>query len=293
MLKLEQGIVISYQGSRALVQTADGCQHLCKLRSSMRALVTGDGVELERIQDEYLVVAQLPRDSEIYRTDSRGQRKSIAANLDCLAIVVAVLPEPHTALIDKYLVAANLNQLSAILIINKIDLAGADRLNSMAEIYLQLGIPVFRVSVEDPSSLSELKAVLSDRRLAFVGQSGVGKSSLTNILVSGADARVGTLSTKRSKGRHTTSASHIYHLRSGGWILDSPGIREFEIRDLTADDIEGGFSDIHEVGAACKFRNCAHNGDRGCAVEEAVNRRQIAPERYKNYLAMRSLAGFS
>lgn len=290
MTKIPNGrfpaLLVSYQGSRALVRDESGREFQCKMRQIARDSVTGDQVVVELVDDEPVISERSDRASEFFRTDMRGQKKMIAANLNCLAIVVAAEPEPHLGLIDRYLVGAELCGLKAEIVINKSDLADHPALADIRRIYPQIGYGVTSVSAKQVSNLDELRDWAANKKLAFLGQSGVGKSSLINALTSQAHAAVGSLSTKRAKGRHTTTSSFIYEMPFGGWIMDSPGIRDFENAQWKADEVIRGFPELYEASLGCKFRNCRHINDKGCAIVECLKQGELEPSRFENYRAI-------
>lgn len=279
-------LLISYQGSRAWVRKDDGVEFQCKMRQSGRDTVTGDRVMVEMVQDEPVIIERCDRSSEFFRSDMRGQKKMIAANLDCLAIVVAPQPEPHLGLIDRYLAGAELCGIRAELVINKTDLAEHPIFADIRRIYPKIGYGVTEVSASKSSNLGGLSSWAAGKSLAFLGQSGVGKSSLINALTDSGVAVVGELSGKRAKGKHTTTSSHIYQMPFGGWIMDSPGIRDFDNAQWSADQLIRGFRDLYDRSLECQFRNCAHDADRGCAVQASLKAGDIEASRYESYRGM-------
>lgn len=276
-------LLVSYQGSRVVVRDDQGREYQCKLRQAARDSVTGDRVVVGVANGEPVVQSRHSRTSEFFRTDMRGQKKMIAANLNCLAIVIAPEPEAHLGLIDRYLVAAELSGLSARIVINKSDLVAQPVIDEVKRIYPKIGYDFVEVSAKQ-GDISSLSVWAADKKLAFLGQSGVGKSSLLNALIDKEVAEVGELSSKRAKGRHTTTSSYIYQMPSAdGWVMDSPGIRDFENLSWTADEVLRGFPEIYRASLSCQFRNCGHNADRGCAVMESLELGDIEPSRLDNY----------
>ena len=277
-------LLVSFQGSRALVRQDNGEEVQCKMRQAARDTVSGDRVVVQIAGDEPVIESRLARSSEFFRTDMRGRKKMIAANLDCLAIVVAAEPEPHLGLIDRYLLGAELCGLRAEIVINKADLPNQPVLDEIKRIYPKIGHQVTPVSAKHGDNLNALVAWAKGKKLAFLGQSGVGKSSLINALTDSTSAAVGELSAKRTKGRHTTTSSYIYDMPFGGWIMDSPGIRDFENAEWHAEDVIRGFPELYEASLNCQFRNCQHLNDKGCAVTKGLNEGAIEESRYQSYL---------
>ncbi|MEQ9565102.1 MAG: ribosome small subunit-dependent GTPase A, partial [Pseudomonadales bacterium] len=277
-----------HHGSEAKVRDDEGEESRVQMRQSARDLVVGDRVFLQQNDGDqsWIIVARGERKTEIFRTDQRGSKKLIAANLDALLVVVAPQPEPHLNLVDRYLAAAEIFDISPAIVINKSDLVNASVLDEIQRIYPKLGYPVFRVSAFSKESLDVLNQWVQGKKLAFVGQSGVGKSSLINSILEKFVAQVGALSGKRPKGRHTTTASHTYPMPENGWIMDSPGIREFGNSVWTFYEIVRGFPEIQKFSEQCKFRNCVHGEDRGCAVRQALTDGKIEASRFQTFISL-------
>jgi len=284
LTKQFEALLISYRGSRVVVRDIEGVDHPCKLRQAARDSVTGDRVKVEMVGDEPVVSARLERESEFLRTDMRGRPKMIAANLDSLVIVIAASPEPHLGLIDRYLVGAELSNIQPEILINKTDLEATSVIDDVRRIYPSIGYRVTEVSAKKQSNLEELKQWAQGKRLAFLGQSGVGKSSLINALTNSDIAEIGALSHKKTKGKHTTTASFIYQMPFGGWIMDSPGIRDFENSLWDSEALIRGFPELYELSLGCAFRNCQHQSNKGCAILEALENQTIFASRYRHYI---------
>src|SRR5690606_22343042 len=231
----QTGLVIAHFGVQVEVEALEGelsgQVQRCHLRANLPPLVTGDTVVWRAgNQGHGVIVAQLPRRSELCRPDMRGQLKPVAANVDQIVIVFAPLPHPHANLIDRYLIAAEHAGIHPLLLLNKADLLDADNaphVESLLTTYRQLGYPVLEVSAHEGDGMTAFQAALDNHVSVFVGQSGVGKSSLVNSLLPGVDIRVGALSELTGKGTHTTSNARLFHFTNGGELIDSPGIREF------------------------------------------------------------------
>ena len=287
-MRNKTALLVSYHGSGARVRDDSGSEYQVQMRQSARDLVAGDRVLLEQndADQSWIIVASEERKTEIFRTDQRGSKKLIAANLDAMLVVVAPEPEPYLSLIDRYLAAAEIFGISPAILINKSDLKNENVLDEIRRIYPGLGYPVFSVCALSPRSLVELRQWLQGKKLAFVGQSGVGKSSLINSILDKSVAQVGTLSGKRPKGRHTTTSSHIYPISEGGWIMDSPGIRDFGNSIWSFHEIVRGFPEIQKFSERCEFRNCVHGTDRGCAVRQALAAGKIEASRFQTFIGL-------
>ncbi|WP_287029538.1 small ribosomal subunit biogenesis GTPase RsgA [Pseudomonas sp. UBA6310] len=287
----QTGLVIAHFGVQVEVEAVDGeirgQVFRCHLRANLPALVTGDRVVWRAgNQGNGVIVAQLPRNSELCRPDSRGQLKPVAANVDLIVIVFAPLPEPHANLIDRYLIAAEHAGIRPLLLLNKADLVdeqNGPRLNALLAVYRQLGYPLMEVSAHEGGGMDALQARLDGHVSVFVGQSGVGKSSLVNSLLPGVDTRVGGLSEVTGKGTHTTTTARLFHFPGGGELIDSPGIREFGLGHVSRDDVEAGFIEFADLLGTCRFRDCKHDREPGCALLKALEEGRIQPQRMASY----------
>ncbi|MEE3209946.1 MAG: ribosome small subunit-dependent GTPase A, partial [Pseudomonadota bacterium] len=188
--------------------------------------------------------------------------------------------------IDRYLVAAENCGIEPILLLNKIDLIDEEIQPYFDELlgdYEVLGYRSLRVCSKDEDSLADLKTFLNDRVSVFVGQSGVGKSSLIATLLPGEDLRIGALSENTRKGKHTTTTARLYHFPAGGDLIDSPGIREFGLWHMSPEEVMYGFRELRDIAGHCRFRDCAHESEPGCAIIEALENGEISDERFFSY----------
>jgi len=249
----------------------------------------GDRVRYELIADDepVLVTGITPRDNELQRLSGRGLPETIAANLSHLIVVMAALPAPDLYLTDRYLCAARLMGARGAIAWNKSDLAALPAAG-LAD-YEALGYPVLPVSAVDGAGIDTLRAWIGSGAAVLVGQSGVGKSSLLNALVPGADAVTREISGASDEGRHTTTASVLHPLAGGGSLLDTPGVRDFVPAVPERRAISAGFVEIEEFGRQCKFSDCSHLREDHCAVQEAVVAGQIDPRRYESYRRLMNL----
>ena len=286
----QEGLVITHYGSQLDVECLHGDQKgqifRCHLRANIERLVTGDRVAWRAGKElTGIIVAALPRHSVLNRPDPRGELKPIAANIDQIIVVFSPLPKPSTMLLDRYLVAVELSHIEPILLLNKYDLINKDEqhLIPMIQRYRDIGYTVLTSSTVNNQGLNELHEVLDQRISVLVGQSGVGKSSLINSLLPGADLRIGDVSENSGLGIHTTTSARLFHIPSGGELIDSPGIREFGLWHLKPNELIHGFRDITPFLGLCKFRDCNHQAEPGCAVLKAVKDGSITKQRFDNY----------
>lgn len=282
----QPGLLIAHYGTTLIVENQAGKLYRCTLRQNLGTLVTGDEVIWQQIDDTSgIVVAGLPRRSVITRPDRRTS-KPMVANVDRMVIVAALEPLPQETTLDRYLVIAETLSLPTLIVINKMDLppkTGATQLLERLTIYQEMGYPSLEVSTKTQKGIPTLAKMLQDHNSIFVGQSGVGKSSLLNCLVPDAKIHIQALSRIQRLGRHTTTASRLYHLPGGGNIIDSPGIHQFNLRHYSQALILKGFKEFVPFLGNCKFRNCQHLAEPGCALLAAVVEGHIAPFRLKNY----------
>lgn len=288
-----QGRVTRVSGRQCLVE-AEGCVWQCKVRGRLKAgarrttvpIAVGDQVQIEVTgPDSGVIETVLPRRSWIARAASGGRpyQQVIAANLDRLIIVVAVAqPEVRTGFIDRSLVAAHSGQVEPLVCFNKIDLAPAFAAGPIPQVYADLGYQTLFVSAATGEGMDGLEAAVKGRMAAFLGHSGVGKSSLLNRLDRQLDLPTRQLMERHDRGRHTTTAVQLYRIR-GGLLADTPGIKELHPWGLAKEGLVGYFSEMAPLAAACHFRNCTHLHEPGCAVLAAVQAGGIADFRHQSY----------
>ncbi len=284
------GITISHYRAQADIEcVTTGDVVRCHLRANLPGIVTGDRVVWRRGQNEQsdsgIVEAINPRSSELCRPDSYGKMKLVGSNVTRAIIVIAPEPEAHSNLIDRYLVIAEHLGLEALLLLNKADLLAPNSpTQALLDKYQALGYNSLAVSSTQNTGMQTLQAAISEGCSIFVGQSGVGKSSIIQALLPSEEIKVGELSDVSRKGRHTTTHARLYHFPSGGDCIDSPGIREFGLWHLEPEHILQGFSEFRPFIGHCKFRNCTHINDAHCAISKAVATGDISRERYNSFV---------
>ena len=283
----QNGLVVAHFGTQVAVEDEDGTVLRCHVRANVQTLVTGAAVVWCRGEPTGVIVARLPRRGELCRPDPHGALKPVAANIDQIIIVFAALPQPHANLIDRYLVASAISGSEPILLLNKTDLLEEDAelarsMEALVSPYESLGYRVLRSAIGS-SGMTDLESALADRISVFVGQSGVGKSSIINRLLPEAGLRVGALSEARAKGTHTTTTAQLLHMPSGGSLIDSPGIREFGLWHMSRAEVEQGFVEFKPHLGHCRFRDCTHEHEPGCAILAAAERGNISPQRLDSY----------
>ena len=284
------GRIISHYGQHvdveSLITEDEGRIIRCTERSNLPRLVTGDLVVWsDDGADGGVVLALGQRRNFFGRPSPEGQFKAMAANIDIVLVVFASSPTPHVSLIDRYLVAIEQQHLTAVLVLNKLDLLNQEELTELDYIlspYGKIGYPVYKVSAEDGRGMDELEQVLANQTTILVGQSGVGKSSLLNKLSSGKLADVAPLSESWDRGTHTTTTSSLYHM-PGFDLIDSPGIREFGLGHIDEQQVFEGFIEFRPFAGSCKFRDCSHRQEPGCAIQAALEAGQIGVERVDSY----------
>lgn len=289
--EVQQGLVVTRHAKHADVETASGEIYRCNLRRTLSSVVVGDLVQW-RLGNEQLqgisgvIEAVLPRQNELARPDYYDGIKVMAANIDQIIIVSAVLPTLSLNIIDRYLVICETAKIPALIVLNKIDLLSESERAEVAKqlaIYEEIGYQTLCLSADTGENMAALDRYLAQGTSIFVGQSGVGKSSLINQLLPEVQAQTGAVSDTSGLGQHTTTASRLYHLPQGGNLIDSPGIREFGLWHLEPEQITLGYREFQKVLGTCKFRDCKHGTDPDCAIRQAVENGEISAVRFENY----------
>ncbi|CAC9631102.1 ribosome small subunit-dependent GTPase A [thiotrophic endosymbiont of Bathymodiolus puteoserpentis (Logatchev)] len=281
--KAQTGLVITRYGQHLLVESNSGNLVQCTARRNIDLSVAGDQVIFQATDNNKgIVTALFKRDNTLKRSN-----KLIATNIDELCLIVAIEPHYQFDLIDRYLIVAENQNLPIRLIVNKIELSSnIKQVKIDFAMYEAIGYPVSYLSVKAQTGIDTLKAQLNDKTQIFLGQSGVGKSSLINELIPELNLRVNQISTKSKLGKHTTTNTTLYHIPSGGDLIDSPGVREFHLDNLSNKEILNGFKEFKPFINQCKFRNCAHINEPNCGVKNALETDDIHPKRYVSYLAL-------
>lgn len=286
----QTGRIIAHYGANLDVEDSQGHVHHCLIRANLPNLVCGDRVIWQATgQDLGIITSLVPRTSLLSRHGYHNHPKPVAANIDQILVVAAPVPQLDEDLINQYLVAAELTGIRPTLVINKTDLLSAMEKNTLASqlaVYQHIGYTIIFASTRQRDGLSQILNCLQDNTSIFVGQSGVGKSSLINTLVPDADIRVGELSEATGLGRHTTSVTVLYHLPGGGDIIDSPGVRQFGLGPVSREHLAQGFVEFQGFIGQCKFKDCTHQHEPDCAIKDAVDQGKISRQRYESFLRL-------
>lgn len=292
--------VIKSTGSNITVRDEVGEVYLCKVRGNFRIkdidatnpVAVGDVVDVELRDHTHFITALHERRNYIIRKSVKlsKQVQILAANIDTAYVIATlVLPKTSTGFIDRFLATAEAYNINAGIIINKIDLLEKDLLDEAEELmklYSALGYKVFLVSAFNANDMSLLSAEISGKVNLFSGHSGVGKSTLINALIPRLDLKTGQISRQHLTGKHTTTFAEMHALPSGGYIIDSPGIREFGIFDFDKYNVSHYFPEMFKLLPQCRYNNCTHTNENGCAVIKALERGDIAESRYNNYVSI-------
>jgi len=296
-----KGLVVKNTGSWYQVKTESGELVECKIKGNFRMkeirstnpIAVGDIVEFEKTVDGTAMIHTIvDRKNYIVRRSSNlsKQFQILAANLDLVALVVTVnYPETSLVFIDRFLATAEAYRVPACIVFNKIDCYSAEEteyLDALVNLYTSLDYPTYKISAKKSINIEELMTFLSGKTTLFSGNSGVGKSTLINAIAPLSLAKTGEISSYHNKGMHTTTFSEMFELLSGGHIIDTPGIKGFGTIDMEEAEIGHYFKEIFKVSADCRFANCTHVHEPGCAVQEAVDKHFISLSRYQSYLSV-------
>lgn len=297
---MNRGLVIRSTGSSYEVKAEDGTVHTCRVRGKMRQkkfrstnpVAVGDWVQINQIDDDSFIEKIEERKNYIARKSVNLSKQShiIASNLD-QAVLVATIKDPMTfpTFIDRFCVASEAFHIPVVIVFNKVDLLDEEErevLEAFAETYQDIDYKVVFTSCETAEGLEPFKEVLKGKTSLLSGHSGVGKSTLVNLIDPKLDLRVGEISAAHATGQHTTTFAEMFELDFGGYIVDTPGIRGFGLIDIDKEELAGYFPEMRELLPECKFYNCLHIKEPGCAVKQALEDGELAETRYKSYLNM-------
>ena len=300
----KEGVVIRSTGSWYTVRFPDGATIDCRLRGKFRTkglkatnpVTVGDQVEVEPGigAGDAVITSIHPRRNYIIRRSVNLSRVShiIAANIDTVFVVASLIyPRTSTGFIDRVLVTAEAYEIPAALIFNKVDLYTEREMEVVEQLYSEytrIGYPCLVTGALEGTGIDRLKEKMRDKTSLFTGHSGVGKSALINAVEPGLRLKTGKLSTVHQKGRHTTTFAEMHPLAIGGYIVDTPGIKEFGLIDFNKGELAMYFPEMLKLVTECQYYNCTHNHEPGCAVRAGVEKGEVSAERYKNYLNMLS-----
>jgi ribosome biogenesis GTPase / thiamine phosphate phosphatase len=289
-----RGRVFRVHGLYSYVELDDGRPVRCTVRRVLKSLrtdersivTTGDWVRVTVGEPDSVIERVEPRRGVLTRS-SRRREHVLVANVDQLVIVVSLVePDLKVHLIDRYVASAEKGELKPILALNKVDLADRAALQPLVGAYSRIGIPTVLTSARSGEGIERLRGLLKDRASVFSGQSGVGKSSLLNALEPGLSLRVREVSEVNNKGKHTTTTAELIRLGFGGWVVDTPGVRQLQLWDTRPEEVEGYFREFRPFVALCKYPDCSHTHETGCRVKDAVRRKLLSERRYVSYLGL-------
>ena len=288
--QLQEGLVIGHRGKGLLVEDIHNNVFLCHTRRRLGSVTVGDRVIWKaEIGDTAVVKSVLPRRSLLSRPAARNKERPYAANIDTMYIVSAPKPIPDFLLIDQCVVMCEQHNIVPHLILNKIDIATKAQLDSLKkafQVYYDVGYSIFETSANNGQGIKRLETALNHHVNILTGQSGVGKSSLTSKLLPQREIRIGGLSEASGHGKHTTTAATLYHLPAGGDLIDSPGLAVFGLAGISQQQLAWGYREFRPYIEKCRFNNCKHHQDKGCAITTAIQKGSINQFRYQRYLKL-------
>lgn len=302
---MERGIVVKSTGSWYIVRLDSGRMAECRIRGKFRMegirttnpVAVGDMVKVEENQEECVITGIEPRRNYIIRKSTNLSKEShiIASNVDQALLIVTVNhPVTSTVFIDRFLAGAEAYTIPAILVFNKLDLYDEEdwaMWKGLSAIYRKIGYEVFGVSAVTGENIDRIQNLLKDKITVLSGLSGVGKSSLINRIEPGLQLKTAVISNAHDSGKHTTTFAEMFLLKEGGFIIDTPGIRSFGMVDMKKEEISHFFPEIFAKSSECRFYNCTHIHEPGCAVIDAVENEEISESRYASYLSMMEESG--
>ena len=288
-----RGRVLAVHGLTSTVEAENGALYQCAVRRLLKTLHTdqrhvvaaGDRIVFRPADSREGIIERIEPRHGVLSRESRGRQQILVANVDQL-VIVASAAEPYLKpnLIDRFLVCAEQSRLRAVLCINKTDLVDASAIEPLVGVYAQMGYTVLLTSARNGLSVDRLRRRLTGKQTVVAGQSGVGKSSLLNAVQPGLGLAVSEVSAETQKGRHTTTTARLLPLDGGGYVVDTPGIRQFPLWDVIPEEVGGLYRDLRPLVSRCAFPDCTHNHEAGCAVKDAVADGWLDARRYESYL---------
>jgi len=276
------GIIASVYNKTGMIESSNGNREHFLTKSNKIKPVVGDYVLYERLDKETLLITEiLESTSQLMRLNTKGQPQTVASNLTQILLITAPQPTPNLLLIDQFILISELMNCSLSIISNKIDIT--DENHHSLRIYEELGYRLVKISAKHKTNLDHLFNLLNHQTTILLGQSGVGKSTITNLLIGNNPNKTDILSTKTNKGRHTTSAITMHRILENGYLIDTPGIENLRPNISDIKEIENGFREINALSERCKFRDCIHINEPDCVVKKALNKGKITIKRYDNY----------